>query len=488
MTSTFLNRLGYGLRKEQFPADVLQRYKKLACRTPYIPDEFTFVRPKPIPAYQESTNNLYLPRFLGMKLLGTPGEIKWTDGVEIHVPFHGEMKEHQRIPSQKSFEQLNQENGGGGLLSLPCGFGKTAIACWLISQIKRKTFVLVHKEFLLNQWIERIGFFLPEAKVGRIQGKIFDIEGKDIVIGMIQTMSQQEFGTHAFDSFGLCILDEAHRVPCKEFSKALRKVQCPRMLALSATPIRTDGMHEFLKWFIGETIYEVKASATAESVVRRVEYGSSNPDYCGDIRMAFDKVNRSALLNQICAYPDRTVKIIQMIQELIVKEERVVLVLSDRRELLKEIHDTLKDLEITVGYYVGGMKVAELEESAKKDCILATFPMAAEGLDLARIDTVFLATPKSAIEQAVGRIRPVAPGMEAQRKTPLVIDWVDPVSVFESQARKRKDFFRKKKYVIEEWVWQEGMIHATKLEGKPKSVSIEQSHNDDDMKHLVGTH
>ena len=44
-----------------------------------------------------------------------------------------------------------------------------------IIYIEKKTLVIVHKEFLLNQWIERIKAFLPDAQVGRIQAKTFDI-------------------------------------------------------------------------------------------------------------------------------------------------------------------------------------------------------------------------------------------------------------------------------------------------------------------------
>ena len=35
---------------------------------------------------------------------------------------------------------------------------------------KKKTIVIVHKEFLMNQWIERIQEFVPNARVGKIQG------------------------------------------------------------------------------------------------------------------------------------------------------------------------------------------------------------------------------------------------------------------------------------------------------------------------------
>ena len=47
--------------------------------------------------------------------------------------------------------------------------------------------------FLLNQWIERIEQFIPNAKVGKIQGKVIDVEGKDIVIGMLQSLSMKEY-------------------------------------------------------------------------------------------------------------------------------------------------------------------------------------------------------------------------------------------------------------------------------------------------------
>ena len=59
----------------------------------------------------------------------------------------------------------------------------------------------------MNQWIERIDEFLPGAKIGKIQCPIFDIEGKVIVIGMLQTLYDRALPEKAFDSFGLTIID-----------------------------------------------------------------------------------------------------------------------------------------------------------------------------------------------------------------------------------------------------------------------------------------
>ena len=94
----------------------------------------------------------------------------------------------------------------------------------------------------MNQWIERIGEFLPSARIGKIQGPKFEVDDRDIVLGMIQTMYSREFSTGSFDSFGLTIIDEVHRIGSEEFSKTLLKTVTPYMLGISATVDRKDGL------------------------------------------------------------------------------------------------------------------------------------------------------------------------------------------------------------------------------------------------------
>ena len=69
------------------------------------------------------------------------------------------------------------------------------LALYIATALKKKTLVIVHKSFLLNQWIERINEFVPKAKVGKIQGQIIDIEGKDIVIGMLQSLINEKLSS-----------------------------------------------------------------------------------------------------------------------------------------------------------------------------------------------------------------------------------------------------------------------------------------------------
>jgi hypothetical protein len=106
-----------------------------------------------------------------------------------------ETRQHEAFDAGvKAFETI-----GGGVLSLPCGFGKSTVSLAFAAHLKVRTMIVVHKEFLANQWVDKIKEFCPGATIGRVQGDIFDTE-KDFVIALIQTMSQREFSQRAFDT------------------------------------------------------------------------------------------------------------------------------------------------------------------------------------------------------------------------------------------------------------------------------------------------
>ena len=91
---------------------------------------------------------------------------------------------------------------------------------YLACHYKVKTLIIVHKTFLLNQWIERIEQF-TDAKIGIIQQNKIDVEDKDIVVGMLQSIAKDKYDSDIFQDFGMVIFDEAHHAPSEYFSKAL---------------------------------------------------------------------------------------------------------------------------------------------------------------------------------------------------------------------------------------------------------------------------
>ena len=157
----------------------------------------TLIKTEPFPIYRESIGKIYVPRFYGENNYGIANSTKLVNYNSIDLSFNGELRDYQVAIVNKYIKHVNTipSRGGGGLLEIGCGKGKTVMALRIISLLKVKTLVIVHKGFLLNQWVERINQFLPNARIGKIQGPHFDIENKDIVIGMLQSLINERLST-----------------------------------------------------------------------------------------------------------------------------------------------------------------------------------------------------------------------------------------------------------------------------------------------------
>jgi superfamily II DNA or RNA helicase len=117
--------------------------------------------------------------------------------------------------------------------------------------------------------------------------------------------------------------------------------------------------------------------------------------------------------------------------------------LAHNKSLLKYLYDAIEHRNIaSVGYYIGGMKEAALKKSETKKIIIVTYSMAAEALDIKSLTTLVMATPKTDIEQSVGRI------LREKHNQPVVVDIIDSHDLFQNQWNKRKAFYKKQNYKI----------------------------------------
>ena len=307
----------------------------------------------------------------------------------------------------------------------------TAMALAFAGHLKFRTLIVVHKEFLANQWRDRIKTFCPGATIGRIQQDIFDVE-KDFVIAMIQTMCMRELGS--LTQFGFLIVDEAHHIGAAAFSQSMLKV-CPKYtLGLTATPERKDGLTRVLYWFMGPEFYAVQRENQKTTQVETVFY--DDPLFKeGPPLTRFGKLNMAGMITQVSELNSRNELIIDIINNCL-GDNRRTLILSDRREHCNWICSQFKT-EIS-GLYVGGMTEAALDETSKKKVIVATYAMAQEGLDIPVLDTVILATPHSDVTQAIGRIMRETAG---KTNSPLIYDIADRWSVFYSMYNKRTKIY-----------------------------------------------
>jgi superfamily II DNA or RNA helicase len=365
------------------------------------------------------------------------------------VEFTGSLRKEQEAAVDKYMCAARDPRKTGGILSLPCGQGKTVIALKIISMIKKKTLIVVHKDFLLNQWRERISQFLPGASVGLIKGPTVDVAARDIVIGSVQSLSMKsEYGASILDEFGLLVVDECHRVGTEVFSRALMKTCFMYTLGLSATVERKDGMSKAFIGFLGDVVH--RGTPRTDTVrVAQVVYHAADEAYCREeVIKSIGKPNMSRMINNVTAFAPRTALIVGAIAAVLQLEPlRKVLVLSDRKSQLVHMMRALReDHGVEAGYYYGGLKPQVLAESETKAVLLATFAYAAEGMDCRGLDTLFMVSPKSDIEQSCGRI--LREQAHERIRVPLIVDVADGFSVFQYQAKKRLTYYKKNKYGI----------------------------------------
>jgi superfamily II DNA or RNA helicase len=441
--NTYLGQKGYTISKNELSIE-----KQVQIRNDLMIKPFVMGSPlndeKTFPAYRESPNKFYVPHYYGIEHFGPPKQYKIPEGVNINLKFNGELRDYQEPVVNKFVNHCLDVKFGGGLLELYCAWGKTSASLNIITRLKKKTIVIVHKEFLMNQWIERIQQFLPEARVGKIQGPVIDIDDKDIVIAMLQSLSMKDYPASVFESFGFTIIDEVHHISSEVFSNSLFKLVTKYMLGLSATMNRKDGTTPVFKMFLGDVIFKSKRDNDREVTVRAIEYYVDDDDF-NEVKLDYrGKPQYSSMISKLCEYNRRSEFILKILSDMLKENpNQQVMILAHNKNLLKYLHDAIAHRNIaTVGYYIGRMKEYALKETESKKVVIATYAMASEALDIKTLTTLIMATPKTDIEQSVGRI------LREKHSSPIVVDIIDSHDLFKNQWRKRKTFYKKENYKI----------------------------------------
>ena len=467
-THSYLGQKGYTIPKSILPPEELKILYEELTITPVIECPISGTpTPPPVPVFKENEKKIYIPRFYGVERYGLPSKSEIGKKVEtINIEFVKSLRDYQETVVETYVNCVNKpiclqaaatapktsssttpppdHHGGGGILSLYTGAGKTVCAIKIISMIQKKTIIIVHKEFLMNQWIERIREFTPEAKIGRIQGKIFDIEGKDIVLAMMQTLYNEE-KTFNLESFGLCIVDEVHRIGSSQFHKCLFQLHPPFWLGISATVKRKDQMEKLIHMFMGDIVYSIERKGDSFVSVRGIDYFTEDEHYNEVITNHRGEIAYSTMISKICGYDPRSDLIVRVVEDLIMENSgSQILLLSHIRLMLENIFTKLVEKGISAGFYVGGMKQNLLDETANtKQVVLSTYMMSSEALDIPTLSTLILSSPKTDIIQCVGRI------LRKKHDTPIIVDIVDSHPTFQNQWTKRKKYYKECNYKIQ---------------------------------------
>lgn len=392
-------------------------YRAQAMRLP------TFDKPRVIGCAEDFPEHLALPRGC-MEEIAT---LFRSLGIEFHIDdqrqggsaidakFQGDLRPRQReaVQAMASHET--------GVLAATTAFGKTVVAAWLIAQRGVNTLILVHRQQLMEQWVERLSTFLgiQPKQIGRLGGGRRKLRGT-IDVALLQSVVRKDAVDDRVANYGHVIVDECHHLPARSFELIMRRARARFVIGLSATVVRKDGHHPIVFMQCGPVRYRVDAKGQAAQrpfvhnvIVRPTGFrpaGDPDPDVRFEFQRLCDEMMRDDRRNElICA---------DLAESL--REGRYPLVLTERTEHLDLLaariaqHPNMgEDRVIALRGAMGKRRLAAAM-SALRDpsrdgsrVVLATGRFVGEGFDDPKLDTLFVTMPLSwrgTVAQYVGRL------------------------------------------------------------------------------------
>jgi len=321
-----------------------------------------------------------------------------------------------------------------GILAATTAFGKTVLAAWLVAQRGVNTLILVHRQQLMEQWVERLAQFLglKTTEIGRLGAGKKKLTG-NIDVALIQSLVRKGVVSDAVADYGHVIVDECHHLSAQSFELVARRVKAKYVTGLSATVTRKDGHHPILFMQCGPVRHRVDARAQAaarpfthEVLVRPTGFmPGGEPEE--DKRMEFQR-----LCDAVMRSERRNAQIIAEVAQA-VRAGRSPIVLTERTEHLEMLAKGLREVMAHVVTLQGGMGKKSLAAALDQlktlpadegRVVIATGRFVGEGFDDARLDTLFLTMPVSwrgTVAQYAGRLHRLYEG----KKVVQVYDYAD---------------------------------------------------------------
>lgn len=445
-------------------------YRAQAMRLP------TYAKARVIDCAEDHPQHLALPRGclddlrallkdLGIKLCL---QDEMHAGEALKLNFHGELRPAQQAAAKAMLAH------DAGVLAATTAFGKTVVAAWLIAQRGVNTLVLVHRQQLLEQWIERLSQFLgiEIGEVGRLGGGRKQLNGK-LDVALIQSLVRKGVVDDRVADYGHLVIDECHHLSARSFELAARRAKARYVLGLSATTTRKDGHQPIIFMQCGPIRHRVDARAQArirpfthEVIVRPTGFRPLEaPD--SDKRIEFQQ-----LYQELSEDESRNQLICRDVIAA-VADGRSPLVLTERTKHLETLAALISEKVEQVITLRGGMArkalaaaLESLQQTPENQprVVIATGRFIGEGFDDARLDTLFLTLPVSwrgTIAQYAGRLHRLHEGKREVR----VYDYADlDVPMLSRMFDRRCKGYEEVGYTI--------LLPASALPGWPSEVPL----------------
>lgn len=341
-----------------------------------------------------------------------------------------------------------------GILQSPAGSGKTQMGIALASDLGVRTLWLTHTKDLLTQSKNRAEqYFSPDLMGTITEGKV-NI-GAAMTFATIQTMCKLDLEQYR-DTWDCIIVDECHRVSgtptaVTQFSRVLNALRARHKYGLSATVHRADGLIKATYAMLGEVVYTVPDEAVKSKIMTvHVQPKGTGIKLSSDFLNSDGTINYPKMITYLTENEERNEIIMD---DLLENCDHYNLILSDRVDHLRSLYESLPlALKVRAAVIDGKMTTKKLKaereqaledmRSGKKHYLFATYALAKEGLDIPRLDRLYLTTPQkdyAVIVQSVGRIARTFDGKEQ----PIAYDYVDYIRSLQKSFKQRCTSYRK---------------------------------------------
>ena len=409
--------------------------------------------PKYLWLYRVDSSDLIVPTGVGKQVRQFLSE---RDQISVQLADNDILEYKGNIPLydyQKTAVEAMRRTSCG-ILQSPCGSGKTQMGIALAAVLKRKVLWVTHTQDLLTQSFARAEQYFPAETLGTItDGKVR--LGSHMTFATVQTLSKLDL-TQYRDAWDVVIVDECHRLAGSPtqvtmFYKVMNSLAARYKYGLSATVHRSDGMIKSTFAVLGPVVYQVPDEAVADKIMKvricRRDTGLAINRSCLD-------TDGTLVYNELLSYLGESRERNELIvKDLISQAGHSCLVLASRLEQLRNIRNMLPEELREVSAMIDGSitskrgkaeREAAIEDmrTGRKRILFASFGLAKEGLDIPRLDRLYLVSPQkdyAVVTQSIGRIARKADG-----KTDAVCyDYVDDIQFCENQFKRRKTHYRK---------------------------------------------
>ena len=377
--------------------------------------------PDSLRAYGETSSALYIPFAYAKTRFGqAPNKdvrfptTQYSFNSE-QFPFRTDGGRYQEVVFNEARDLIRKH--GSALLSLFCGYGKSFLAIRLAQAFRVKVAVLAHRGVLFDQWTESIQKFTTATVQQVDTDGVLDPNADFYIFNIAFVHKRWRKSTKSwipkklgiYKEIGMLIVDEAHIACAAEMSRALLYFNPRITLALTATPVRKDGMDKALELYFGKyDTTRIIRIATDPFTVYRLPTGIK-PEFTHN---AFGKKDWNSVIRSLVDNEIRN----KLIIRLICKFDRYnILLLTKRKNHCKMLSAWLTELGVSVTIMIGSTK--KYDKTAR--VLLSTYSKLGVGFDDTRLNMLIVACSVTEVEQYAGRLR------DGKGKKRVIIDLVD---------------------------------------------------------------